>query len=38
MWAGKKEDVTNEVIAAAFEWFRCIGVCSSPDNIKVEDG
>lgn len=38
MWTGKKEDVTNEVIAAIFEWFRCIGVCSSLDNIKVEDG
>ena len=21
MWTGKKEDVTNEVIAAVFEWF-----------------
>ena len=21
MWVGKKEDVTNEVIAVAFEWF-----------------
>lgn len=21
MWAGKKDDVTNEVIAAVFEWF-----------------
>lgn len=21
MWTGKKEDVTNEAIAAVFEWF-----------------
>lgn len=21
MWVGKKEDVTNEVIAVVFEWF-----------------
>lgn len=21
MWTGKKDDVTNEVIAAVFEWF-----------------
>ena len=21
MWVGKKEDVTNEVIGAVFEWF-----------------
>ena len=21
MWTGKKEDVTNEVIAAVYEWF-----------------